>query len=95
MSQNLQIYPLFVAMTRPPMMLGVTQTFFIINFVPCFCFLMVTKNILITTGLFLILHVIGVIGCARDSHYFEILIGKYENSCPNKKIWGCKSYDPE
>ena len=92
---NLQTYPLFVAMTRPPMMLGVTQTFFVMNFVPCFCFLLISKSITISLGIFVILHVVGVLGCAKDNSFFEIFLGKYSFSCPNKQIWGCNSYDPE
>jgi type IV secretory pathway VirB3-like protein len=97
MMENNQVleYPLFVALTRPPMMLGVTQTFFVLNSIPCFCFLILTKNIVLSVGVFLILHVVGVIGCAKDDHFFEVLLGKLELACPNKTIWGCHSYDPE
>jgi type IV secretion system protein VirB3 len=88
-------YPLFVALTRPPMMLGVTQTFFILNFIPCFCFLILTKNLVLSLGVFLILHVVGVMGTSFDDHFFEVLLGRFDLSCPNKSIWGCHSYDPE
>lgn len=92
--QSLHRYPLFVAMTRQPMMMGVTQTFFVLNIVPSLCVFLITKNVIFSIGLFLILHVVGVIGCAKDERFFDILRGKLALSCPNRKIWGCNSYDP-
>ena len=94
-TNKLNRYPLFVALTRPPMMLGVTLTFFSVNFVCCLCLAMMTKNLVITSGLALILHGVGIMGCKKDEYFFDILLGKLTLSCPNKNIWGCNSYDPE
>ncbi|TAK77636.1 MAG: hypothetical protein EPO11_02405 [Gammaproteobacteria bacterium] len=92
---ELHVYPLFVALTRPPMLMGVTQTFFIINFVTCFSILILSKNPIISIPPFFMLHIVGFLGCKKDYHFFEIILGKAELYCPNNKYWGCNSYDPE
>ena len=93
--EKLNSYSLFVALTRPPMMLGVTQTFFVLSFVPCFCFLLLSKNLIITFVAFFVLYLFGLLGCAKDDYFFEIFWGNLSLGCPNKKIWGCHSYDPQ
>jgi type IV secretion system protein VirB3 len=92
--EKLNHYPLFVALTRPPMVFGVTLTFFCINFVCSICFALMTKNIVITGGLGLLLHMVGLMGCKKDNHFFEVVLGKLKLACPNRKTWGCNSYDP-
>jgi type IV secretion system protein VirB3 len=84
---------LFVALTRPQMLFGVTFGFLIANAV-------------ITTELFLIFrspwvllvallaHAIGWLGCLRDPRIFDLWIVKVQR-CPrikNHRIWGCNSY---
>ncbi len=90
-----QTYPLFVALTRQPMTMGVTQTFFVFNFMLCTIFFLMTMNIVIAGGIFFIAHSIGVMCCWKDECFFEILLGKFELTCPNRSLWGCNSYDPE
>lgn len=92
--EELRIYPLFVALTRKPMTWGVTQTFFVLNIMPCTILFLITKNILLALGLFGIFHVFGMICCWQDENFFEIILGKLELSCPNRRLWGCNSYDP-
>lgn len=92
--QTLKFYPLFLGLTRPPMTWGVTQTFFVLNVGACLILLLVAKNILLAGGLFLILHGFGMACCWKDEAFFEILLGKCELRCPNRKLWGCNSYDP-
>lgn len=91
---ELHQYPLFVALTRAPMIMGVTLTFFVLSLVPCMILFLITKNIIVAGGIFLLLYVVGVVFCHHDEHFFEILLGKLELSCPNRKLWGCNSYDP-
>jgi type IV secretory pathway VirB3-like protein len=92
---ELRSYPLFLALTRAPMTMGVTQTFFVINFVPCMVLFLVTMNILLAIGIFAIFHVFGMVCCWKDERFFEILLGKFEFICPNRSYWGCNSYDPQ
>lgn len=95
MVKKIHAYPLFVALTRTPMMMGVTQTFFVLNLVTSMSLLFISKNLIISGSILIVLHVIGQIGCKKEEKFFEILLGTLELQCPNKKLWGCNSYDPE
>ena len=79
---------LFVALTRPQMLLGVTFGFAI-------------ANAIITTELFLlfksawvllaavIVHAIGWLACLRDPHFFDVWMVKLSR-CPrvsNYRVW--------
>lgn len=90
-----QVYPLFIALTRQPMTMGVTQSFFVLNFMLCTIVFLISMNPIITAGLFFIAHAIGVACCWKDECFFEIALGRFELICPNRSIWGCNSYDPE
>lgn len=92
--EALRVYPLFVGLTRQPMTMGVTQTFFVLNFVPCVILFLVTKSFFIVPCVFFIFHLFGMACCWKDEAFFEILLGKLECRCPNRKLWGCNSYDP-
>lgn len=92
--QTLRHYPLFVGLTRPPMIFGVTQTFLIFSFMPCMILFFLTKNILLAAGTYVIAHVAGMVCCWKDQFIFDVLLGKYELTCPNRDYWGCNSYDP-
>jgi type IV secretion system protein VirB3 len=86
---------LFVALTRPQMLLGVTYGYAVANAV-------------ITTELFLLfrsvsvllvavmLHLIGWLACLRDPRSFDLWLVKAQR-CPrvaNYRIWRCNSYRP-
>jgi type IV secretion system protein VirB3 len=86
---------LFVALTRPQMLLGVNYSYAI-------------ANAILTTELFLIfkspwvllvavvLHGIGWVACLRDPHIFNLWLVKLRR-CPrvrNHRIWHCNSYRP-
>jgi type IV secretory pathway VirB3-like protein len=94
-------YPLFVGLTRTPMLMGVTQTYFALNLGGCGIVALAMLHLLPTLplfimviGVFLLLHVIGLIGCSSDERFFEVLSGKWELACRNNLYWGCNSYDP-
>jgi type IV secretory pathway VirB3-like protein len=94
MRESFRVYPLFLGLTRPPMTMGVTQTFFVLNFIPCMIVFLLTMNLLIASGIFIIMHLFGVACCWKDERFFDILLGKFELICPNKRLWRCNSYDP-
>lgn len=86
---------LFVGLTRPQMLLGVTYGFAV-------------GNAILTTELFLIfkswwvlvaalfVHLIGAAACLRDPHIFGRWLVKVRR-CPrvsNYRIWRCNSYRP-
>lgn len=90
----LTINPLFVGLTRPPMMLGVTMDYLGISILIALCgFILFASPIYLLT--YLPLHVIGVIACAIDPNIFRLLFKKLHClNVPNKTIWGCQSYEP-
>lgn len=84
---------LFVGLTRPQMLLGVTYGYAI-------------ANAIITTELFLIFkspwvvavaaagHLVGWVGCLRDPRIFDLWLTRMRR-CPrvrNFKVWACNSY---
>jgi type IV secretory pathway VirB3-like protein len=79
--------PLFVALTRAPMLMGVTQTFFVLNLGISMILFLVTKKIIWVGLLFCALHVIGVLGCHEDERFFEMWLGKLGLVCPNRYFW--------
>lgn len=90
----LAISPLFVGLTRPPMMFGVTMDYLGISVMIALC-----GFILFSSPLYLLiyipLHVMGVIACAIDHNIFRLMFKKLEClNVPNKRIWGCQSYEP-
>lgn len=88
-------YPLFVALTRTPMLMGVSQTFLVLSFIPCFLFLLITKAVVTSVVCFFVLYVAGVIGCLKDERFFDLLLGNLQLGCPNRHYWGCNSYDSQ
>lgn len=92
--EDLNINPLFVVLTRPPMLLGITMDYLGISVMVALC-----GYILFSSPVYLLiyipLHIFGVIACAIDHNIFRLLIKKLEClNVPNKGIWGCQSYEP-
>lgn len=86
--------PLFVGMTRPAMLWGVTYSYFMLNG------MFVTIGFLGTNSLWFLLaaaplHVIGYAACKHDPHVFELLFKRF-NKCPpvsNASHWKCNTYE--
>ncbi len=92
--EDLMINPLFVALTRPPMLLGVTMDYLGLNVMVALC-----GFIAFSSPLFLImvlpLHMLGVMVCAIDHNIFRLLYTRLHcQTVPNKSRWGCQSYEP-
>ncbi len=94
------IDPLFIGMTRPPMVIGVPMEFFGINFI-IFGIGMILLTALSSKILFLIcvtlpLHSIGIIATEKDPHWMSVRMTKM-NKCPptrNRTYWKTNSYTP-
>ncbi len=91
---DLIVAPLFVALTRPPMFMGVTLEYFAIAG-------MVAMGLFIGLGnplylmAYLPLHVLGWLVCHYDPNGFRVLLTSLEClPVPNRRYWGCQSYDP-
>jgi len=84
---------LFVALTRPQMLLGVTYGYLV-------------ANAIVTTELFLIFkspwiflvalvaHTLAWLACLDDPRMFDLWLGKVRHfpRVKNYRIWGCNSY---
>ncbi|MAZ77301.1 MAG: type VI secretion protein [Legionellaceae bacterium] len=87
--------PLFLGMTRPPMVAGVTYTFFVING-------MATTIIFLGSGslwawlLGIPMHVAGYLLCLKDPRIFDLWRVKLlkTSTCRNRSFWHCNSYRP-
>jgi type IV secretion system protein VirB3 len=87
--------PLFVALARPQMLLGVTYGFLIGNAVVTTELFLVFKSVwvlLVAIGV----HVTGWLACLREPRIFELWLTKVRR-CPrirNYRLWRCNSYRP-
>jgi len=88
--------PLFLGMTRPPMVAGVTFTFFVLNaLTSVIAFLGTGELPWIFIGL--PLHGIGYLICEKDPNLFDVWAIKLIKcmKCLNRKHWGnTNSYQP-
>lgn len=87
--------PLFVGLTRPAMVFGVTYSYFIVT-------VMITAiGFLGTNSLFFFLaavpiHGLGYAGCAYDPRIFDLTLKRF-SKCPpvrNAGFWKCNTYEP-
>lgn len=94
MSEQLTISPIFTGLTRPAMMMGVTLEYMSICAMAALCcFIMGDSPLYLSV--YLPLHVFGWVLCKIDPNIFRILMKRADCVyAPNKKIWGCQSYEP-
>lgn len=87
--------PVFLGLTRPAMLFGVTQSFFVINAVLCMTGFLASGSF---TPLFIggpLLHGLGYLACLRDPRTFDIwFVRSRFLKCLNRAYWGANSYDP-
>lgn len=98
--EAVDIDPLFIGMTRPPLVLGVPMEFFGINFIVFgigfILFTALSSKILFIVAVTLPLHAIGYIATEKDPHWMGVWITKF-NKCPptrNRVHWRSNSYMP-
>lgn len=85
--------PLFVGLTRPSMIFGVSVQFVMLN-------LMVSVTLFIQqTSLYILLmaaamHLLGYLLCFKEPRFMEIYLNYTAkcNQCPNKSYYGANSY---
>lgn len=87
-------HPVYVAMTRPPMFLGITLSYLTFAVLLSLLIFMPTHSLKYAL-VYIPLHIFGWIGCKLDVNYFNVLFKKTDCfPVINKKIWGCQSYEP-
>lgn len=85
--------PLYPAMTRPPMLFGVTMNYFVF----ALAMTVVAFNLfgLRYISIYLPLHIIGALLCLIDQNIFSVIAKYLEcHKTPNKRLWGSQSYEP-
>ncbi len=94
---RLQKDPLFLGLTRPAMMLGVTYTWFLVNAMIWALYFVNTSDLVRMVPGALITHLVGYFICAKEPRYMDILIirGAKCTKSRNSIFHGyTQSYDP-
>ena len=95
MSDRPVIAPLFLGMTRPPMIKGVTYTFFVANVTITTILFLASNNL----AAFLVgppVHIVGYLMCLKDPRLFDLWRIKLTKTtlCRNRQFWRANSYQP-
>ncbi len=95
MSGHLKLDPLFLGLTRPAMILGVSFMFFVLNSLTAVMFFVMTSNFkIVPVAVFI--HLCGMMLAKKEPLAIEMLLVKMQkfNKCPNKIYHGgVNSYD--
>lgn len=89
----MQTDPLFVGLTRPSMIFGVSMNFMGLNMILCMMYFLQSGQMKsLFAGVFI--HMIGYVICFKDPRIIEIYLNKLQkcNQCPNKGFYGANSY---
>ena len=98
--ETVEIDPLFIGMTRPPIMLGVPMDFFFLNFIffgmGMVMFLLIMQKILFFCLLIAPLHAFGYVMTEKDPQWMRICLIKVQKcfSTQNKGVWKTNSFKP-
>lgn len=86
--------PLFIGMTRPPMIAGVTFKYMGLNAFFVLIFFMMTLNPLHLL-IFLPFHAVGYAVCLKDPQILDVMLTKFQKSAgvPNRRYWSGTSYE--
>jgi type IV secretion system protein VirB3 len=86
---------LFVALTRPQMLFGVTYGLAIANAVVSTELFLLSKSawVLVAAA---VIHLASWLGCLRDPRFFDLWLVKAQRCprIPNFRLWQCNSYRP-
>ncbi|MES2215255.1 MAG: VirB3 family type IV secretion system protein [Pseudomonadota bacterium] len=90
---SLTVDPLFVGLTRPTLIFGVSVSFAMVN-------MMISVVMFIQSSSFIIVpiagsvHLVGYILCFKEPRFMELYLNKLSkcNQCSNKSYYGANSY---
>ncbi|MDX2049878.1 MAG: VirB3 family type IV secretion system protein [Rickettsiaceae bacterium] len=85
--------PLFVGLTRPPMIFGVSMPFALLNGMLCISIFIYNSDVRVLF-LAVILHLIGFILCFNEPRFIELNIMNMQKCslCKNRTYYGANSY---
>ncbi len=94
MSGKVAVDPLFVGLTRPPLIFGVSYAFAILNILLCMSAYIMTKSFSYL-GLLVPVHMLGYILCSKEPLFIELFKVRAEkcSKCKNRFFHGANSYD--
>jgi type IV secretion system protein VirB3 len=94
MPGNLKADPLFVGLTRPAMIFGVSIQFAMVNMMISIMIFINSANLKIIF-IAAIIHLVGYLLCFKEPRFMELYINKGSrcNQCPNKSFHGANSYN--
>lgn len=86
---------LFVALTRPQMLLGVTYAWAVGNAIVTTELFLVFKSFWVL-GAAIILHMVGWLACLKEPRVFDLWLVKAQRTprVRNYRYWRCNSYRP-
>jgi type IV secretion system protein VirB3 len=85
--------PLFIGLTRPTLIFGVSTNFAMLNMIICGIYFIQTNTLSIIFVAILV-HMVGYILCFKEPRFMELYIMKFSNfnKCSNKTYYGANSY---
>jgi type IV secretion system protein VirB3 len=94
--EDIDVQPLYKGLARPPMILGVTDTYAVLGMVVCVTIYVGLKSIMGALGVGIVLWAFGYLACLRDPRIFHIwgIKLRYFWRCRRSAHWGGNSYDP-
>ncbi len=96
MSGSVGVDPLFLGLTRPPLLIGVSYTFAALNGIVSLLAFVITSSFFYLLILLPGLHLVGWFICLKEPRAIELLIAKASNCsiCRNRTAHsGTNSYD--
>ena len=92
---ELQRDPVFTALTRPQMFLGVTYSFFVLNGVVTAELFLITKSLWALAAA-LVVHIAGYLACLREPRIFDLWLVRASRHprVKNFRHWRANSYRP-
>lgn len=96
MSGTINADPLFLGLTRPPLIIGVSYTFAALNGILSLLAFIVTSSFFYLLVLLPGIHMIGWFICLKEPRAIELMIAKFSkcNICRNRSAHGgTNSYD--
>lgn len=92
-SDSLSSDPLFVGLTRPTLIFGVSVQYAMVNMMVSVVYFIQTSSFKILP-IAAIIHFVGYILCFKEPRFMELYLNKMGkcNKCPNKGYYGANSY---
>ena len=87
--------PLFLGLTRPALMLGVSYPFIVLNGLGCMLYFVLSGDVKSLLAM-PFLHGIAYMICLKEPLAIELIMvkGAKCSKCRNKSFYGANSYDP-